>query len=63
MWYNQNNWISDNMVIKKGRKYEHFKSKKAYKKYEAYIHIHKIPHKHRKTVVIKGKKHKVKHWQ
>ena len=48
------------MVIKKGRKYEHFKSKKAYKKYEAYIHIHKIPHKHRKTVIIKGKKHKVK---
>jgi hypothetical protein len=47
------------MPIKKGRKYEHFKSKKAYKKYEAYIHIHDIPHKHHKFVVIHGRKHKV----
>ena len=48
------------MPIKKGNKYEHFKSKKAYKKYTAYIHIHHIKHKHRKTVIIHGKRHKVK---
>ena len=48
------------MPIKKGRKYEHFKSKKKYNKYEAYIHMHHIPHKHRKYVVIRGKKHRVK---
>ena len=50
----------DNVPIKKGRKYEHFKSIKAYKKYTAYIHIHKIPHKHRKIVVVRGKKHRVR---
>ena len=49
------------MPIKKGRKYEHFKSRKAYGKYEAFIHMHHIPHKHRKIVVIGGKKHRVKH--
>ena len=48
------------MVVKKGRKYERFKSKKAYNKYEAYIHMNHIPHKHRSTVVIHGKKHRVK---
>ena len=57
------------MVVKKGRKkegkkrarkYEHFKSKKAYDKYEAYIHMNHIPHKHRSVVIINGKKHKVK---
>ena len=48
------------MVVKKGRKYERFKSKEAYDKYEAYIHIHHIPHKHRNYVIINGKKHKVK---
>ena len=48
------------MPIEKGRKYEHFKSKKKYDKYEAYIHMHHIPHKHRKYVIIRGKKHKVK---
>ena len=48
------------MPIKKGRKYEHFKSRKKYRKYEAYIHIHHIPHKHHRFVVIHGRKHKVK---
>ena len=48
------------MPIKKGRKYEHFKSRKKYNKYEAYIHIHHVPHKHHKFVVIHGRKHKVK---
>ena len=48
------------MVVKKGRKYERFKSKKAYDKYEAYIHMNHIPHKHRNIVIINGKKHKVK---
>ena len=57
------------MVVKKGRKkegkkrarkYEHFKNKEAYDKYEAYIHIHHIPHKHRNIVMIHGKKHRVK---
>ena len=33
------------MPIRKGRKYEHFKSRKAYNKYEAYIHIHGRKHK------------------
>ena len=48
------------MVVKKGRKYERFKSKKAYDKYEAYIRINRIPHKHRNVVIIRGKKHRVK---
>ena len=48
------------MPLKKGRKYEHFKSKAAYKKYEAFIHKHHIPHKHHKYVVIAGKKHRVR---
>ena len=48
------------MVVKKGKKYEQFKSKKAYDKYEAYIHMHKIPHKHHNIVMIHGKKHRVK---
>jgi len=47
------------MPIKKGEKYEHFKSKKAYDKYEAFIHIHNIKHSHKKYVIIAGKKHKV----
>lgn len=47
------------MPIKNGRKYEHFKSKSAYDKYEAYIHINKVPHKHRSKVVIAGKIHHV----
>jgi hypothetical protein len=39
---------------------EHFKSKEAYRKHRAYRHIHGI--KSRAThVVVKGKKHKVKH--
>ena len=49
------------MPIKKGRKYEHFKNRKAYNRYEAFIHIHHVKHKHRKFVVIGGKKHRVRH--
>ena len=41
-------------------KTEHFRSKKAYRKYIAYIHIHHIPHRHHKFVFIKGWKHRVK---
>jgi hypothetical protein len=48
------------MPIAKGRKLEHFKSKTAYKKYQAYIHIHKVPHHHKRKVVIAGKIHHVK---
>ena len=48
------------MPIKKGRKYEHFKSKKGYEKYVAFLHMHDIPHKHHNKVVIAGKVHKVK---
>ena len=39
---------------------EHFKSKRAYRKYIAYIHIHHIPHRHHRIVIIGGRKHKVK---
>ena len=38
----------------------HFKSKKGYKKYVAFIHMHDIPHKHHNEVIIAGKVHKVK---
>lgn len=40
---------------------EHFKSKKAYRKWTAYRHIHGIPAPNLKTAVIAGKPHKVKH--
>ncbi len=43
------------------RRIERFKSKKAYKKYLAYLHIHRIPHRKRRYVIIKGKKHYIKH--
>jgi len=39
---------------------EHFKSKEAYRKYRAYVHIHGIP-THAKDVVVAGRKHKVHH--
>jgi len=39
---------------------EHFKNRKAYDKYEAYIHINNIPHKHRSKVKIGNRIHKVK---
>lgn len=39
----------------KTHKYKRFKNRKKYDKYEAYIHIHKIPHKHKETVRIAGK--------
>ena len=39
---------------------EHFKSKRAYRKYLAYIHIHHIPHRHHRIVFVGGRKHKVK---
>ena len=40
---------------------EHFKSKEAYRKSNAYRHIHGIPAPNRESVVVAGKKHKVKH--
>lgn len=40
---------------------EHFKSKEAYRKSNAYRHIHGIPAPNREEVVVAGKKHKVKH--
>jgi len=40
---------------------EHFKSKKAYAKWNAYRHIHGIPAPGLKTAVVAGKAHKVKH--
>ena len=39
---------------------EHFRDKEAYRKYNAYTHIHHIP-THAKDVVVGGKRHKVKH--
>jgi hypothetical protein len=39
---------------------EHFKSGEAYRKFNAYTHIHGIP-THIKTAVIAGRPHKVKH--
>jgi hypothetical protein len=39
---------------------EHFKSAEAYRKFNAYTHMHGIP-THIKTAVIAGKPHKVKH--
>lgn len=39
---------------------EHFKDKEAYRKYNAYTHIHGIP-THAESVVVGGKRHKVKH--
>lgn len=39
----------------------HFKSKEAYRKFKAYIHIHKIKtNPNEKYVYIAGKKHKIK---
>lgn len=40
---------------------EHFKSKKAYAKWNAYRHIHGVPAPNLKTAVVAGKAHKVKH--
>lgn len=40
---------------------EHFKSKEAYRKFNAYRHIHGIPAPNLKTVVIAGRPHKVQH--
>jgi hypothetical protein len=40
---------------------ERFKSKEAYRRFNAYRHIHGIPAPHLKTVCIKGKCHTVKH--
>lgn len=39
---------------------DYFRSKEAYRKFNAYTHIHGIP-THAKDVVIAGKRHKVKH--
>ena len=40
---------------------ENFKSAEAYRKWNAYRHIHGIPAPHLKTACIAGKCHKVKH--
>ncbi len=39
---------------------DRFKSKEKYRRYNAYTHIHGIK-THAKYVIVKGKKHKVKH--
>jgi hypothetical protein len=39
---------------------ERFKDKEAYRKYNAYTHIHNIP-THAESVVVGGKRHKVRH--
>lgn len=39
---------------------EHFKDKEAYRKYNAYTHMHGIK-THIKTAIIGGKAHKVEH--
>jgi len=49
----------------KNRKYKRFSSQKAYDKFEAFLHIHNIPHDYHKFVEIKKKGkyiiHKVNH--
>lgn len=40
---------------------EHFQSKGAYRRWNAYRHIHGIPAPNLQAVVIEGKEHKVKH--
>lgn len=40
---------------------EHFKSETAYRKWNAYRHIHGIPAPNLKFAIVAGKKHKVKH--
>jgi hypothetical protein len=40
---------------------EHFKSEEAYRKWNAYRHIHGIKAPHLKTAVVAGKRHKVQH--
>lgn len=40
---------------------EKFKNKEAYRKWNAYRHIHDIPAPHLDKVTIGGKTHKVKH--
>lgn len=40
---------------------EIFRSKEAYRRWSAHRHIHGIPAPHLKSVIIGGKKHKVKH--
>ena len=40
---------------------EHFKTKEAYRKFNAYRHMHGIPAPHLKTAVVAGKPHRVQH--
>lgn len=40
---------------------DHFKSKEAYRKWNAYRHIHGIEAPNLKIAVVAGKPHKVKH--
>ncbi|MFZ3343320.1 MAG: hypothetical protein WA213_20755 [Terriglobales bacterium] len=40
---------------------ENFKSREAYRRWNAYRHVHGIPAPHLKTACIRGKCHQVKH--
>ena len=40
---------------------EHFRSKEAYRKFNAYRHIHGIPAPNLKVAVVAGRPHNVKH--
>lgn len=40
---------------------EHFKDAESYRRFNAFRHIHGIKAPHLKTVIVGGKKHKVKH--
>ncbi len=39
----------------------HFRSKEAYRKFTAYIHIHRIKTRKPRYVVIAGKRHRIMH--
>ena len=49
------------MARRKAPRVRHFKSKKAYRKFVAYIHIHHIKTRKPKYVVIAGRRHRIKH--
>jgi len=39
----------------------HFKSRRSYRKFNAYVHIHHLVKHHPKYVVIHGRRHRVRH--
>jgi hypothetical protein len=50
--------------MKHGKKYSHvrhFKTKEAYRKFKAYVHIHGIKTRKHEYVIIGGHIHKIKH--